>query len=265
MTDAPLLTSHADGIHRICLNRPDKMNSFTAAMHEALRQALDAVQADEGARVLVLEATGKGFCAGQDLADPEVRFTPGQTPPDLGDVVERHYQPLIERLSALKVPTIASVHGMAAGAGASLALACDMVIAGQSAAFLMPFAKIGLIPDTGCSWILPQRLGMARAIGLAYTGQKLTAEKAATWGLIWECVPDAELAATVKTLAQQLAQMPTRALVRTRQAMLGAGARSLSEHLSVEAGFMRELGQSHDYVEGVSAFLEKRPPRYTGR
>ena len=265
MSFATLQVSHADGIHRIRLNRPEKMNIFTGVLHAELRQALDAVQADDQARVLVLEAAGKGFCAGQDLADPEVRFTPGQTPPDLGDVVERHYQPLIERLTQLKVPTIAAVQGMAAGAGASLALACDMVIAAQSAAFLMPFAKIGLIPDTGCSWILPQRLGMARALGLAYTGQKLSAEKAAAWGLIWDCVADADLATAVDTLAGQLAQMPTRALVRTRQAMLDAGHHSLSEHLGVEAGFRRELGRSDDYVEGVSAFLEKRPPRYSGR
>ena len=265
MNEPLLKASCLDGVHRLRLNRPDKLNSFTGEMHEALRQALDAVQADPQARVLVLEGEGKGFCAGQDLADPEVRFEPGQTPPDLGEVVRRHYQPLISRLVHLKVPTIAAVHGVAAGAGLGLALACDMVLAGQSASFLLPFARIGLIPDTGVSWFLQQRLGHARALGLAFTGQKLSAEKAADWGLIWSCVPDGELPAAVDALAAQLATLPTRALVRTRQAMLGASQRGLEEHLAVEAGFMSELGRSADYVEGVSAFLEKRPPRFTGQ
>ncbi len=253
-----------DGIARLTLNRPDKMNSFNAEMHAELRDALDSIQSNRAVRVLVITGAGRGFCAGQDLADAEVRFTPGETPPDLGDVVERHYKPLVMRLSQLRVPTIAAVNGIAAGAGASLALACDLVIATQSAAFVLPFANIGLIPDTGCSWHLPQRLGQARAMGLALTGKKLPAQQAADWGMIWEAVEDAAFVSSVDSLAAKLAAMPTQALVRTRQAMQSAHTNSLEAHLSVEGAFMRELGKSADYVEGVSAFLEKRAPQFKG-
>lgn len=254
----------ASGVARLTLNRPDKMNSFTTEMHAELRAALDAVQADKSVRVLVLTGAGRGFCAGQDLADEEVRFVPGETPPDLGEVVERHYKPLVLRLANLRVPTIAAVNGIAAGAGASLALACDMVLAAESAAFLLPFAKIGLIPDTACSWLVPQRLGQARALGLAMTGQKLPATQAAQWGLIWDVVADEAFAGAVDALAQQLAQMPTRALVRTRQAMQQGRTHTLEQQLTLEGSYMRELGRSSDYVEGVAAFLEKRAPRFTG-
>lgn len=260
-----ILMESDGGVVRITLNRPDKMNSFNAAMHAELRDALDCIQSDTAARVLVLSGAGRGFCAGQDLADGDVRFVPGDTPPDLGDVVERQYKPLVMRLAQLRVPTVAAVNGVAAGAGASLALACDMVIATQSASFMLPFAKIGLIPDTACSWLVPQRLGHARAMGLAMTGQKLSADKAAQWGLIWESVPDAEFASTVTTTATQLAGMPTKALVRTRQAMLAAHTHTMEQQLSYEALLMREMGRSADYVEGVTAFLEKRPAQFTGR
>lgn len=254
----------AAGVARLTLNRPDKMNSFNAEMHAELRDALDRIQADAAVRALVLTGAGRAFCAGQDLADAEVRFTPGETPPDLGDVVERHYKPLVLRLSQLRVPTIAAVNGIAAGAGASLALACDMVVAAHSAAFMLPFAKIGLIPDTGCSWVVPQRVGQARALGLALTGRKLPAVQAAEWGLIWEAVPDEAFAATVDALAAQLATLPTRALVRTRQIMEAGRSQSLEQQLTLEGQAMRELGRSADYVEGVAAFLEKRAPRFTG-
>lgn len=252
------------GVARLTLNRPDKMNSFNAEMHAELRDALDAIQGNPAVRVLVLTGAGRGFCAGQDLADAEVRFVPGETPPDLGDVVERHYKPLILRLAQLRVPVIAAVNGIAAGAGASLALACDLVVATGSAAFMLPFAKIGLIPDTACSWIVPQRLGLARALGLALTGNKLPAQQAADWGLIWQAVPDAEFATAVDALATQLAAMPTRALVRTRQAMHAAHANTLDQQLTLEGLYMRELGRSADYVEGVTAFLEKRAPQFKG-
>ena len=179
-------------------------------------------------------------------------------------MVERDYGPLVVRLTELRMPTVAMVQGIAAGAGASLALACDMVLAGESAAFMLPFAKIGLIPDTGASWAVPQRLGMARAMGLALTGHKLQAAKAAQWGLIWECLPDDQLAGAVDALCAQLAQLPTHAMVRTRQAMLAAQAHSLNEHLAYEALLMHELGRSADYVEGVTAFLQKRAPRFHG-
>jgi 2-(1,2-epoxy-1,2-dihydrophenyl)acetyl-CoA isomerase len=253
-----------NGVARLTLNRPDKMNSFNAAMHAELRDALDHVQSQSTVRVLVLTGAGRGFCAGQDLADAEVRFAPGETPPDLGDVVERHYKPLVMRLANLRVPTIAAVNGVAAGAGASLALACDMVVATQSASFMLPFARIGLIPDTACSWLVPQRLGQARALGLAMTGNKLPAAKAAEWGLIWEAVADEAFAASIEALAQQLAAMPTRALVRTRQAMQAGRTNTLEQQLTLEGLYMRELGRSNDYVEGVAAFLDKRPARFTG-
>jgi 2-(1,2-epoxy-1,2-dihydrophenyl)acetyl-CoA isomerase len=253
-----------DGVARLTLNRPDKMNSFNADMHAEVRDALDAIQTNAAVRVLVITGAGRGFCAGQDLADAEVRFTPGETPPDLGNVVERHYKPLVMRLSQLRVPTIAAVNGIAAGAGASLALACDMVVATQSASFVLPFSNIGLIPDTGCSWHLPQRIGQARAMGLALTGKKLPAAQAAEWGMIWEAVEDAAFATSVDTLAAKLATMPTKALVRTRQAMQLANTHTFEEHLTYEGTLMRELGKSSDYVEGVSAFLEKRAPKFTG-
>lgn len=253
-------------VARLTLSRPDKLNAFTGGMHAELRTVLDALQEGQGelaqARVLVIAAEGKGFCAGQDLADPAVAFQPGEPPPSLGAVVERDYAPLVQRLTQLRVPTVAMVQGIAAGAGASLALACDMVLAAQSAAFMLPFAKIGLIPDTGASWAVPQRLGLARAMGLALTGHKLGAARAAEWGLIWECHPDEQLAGAVDALCAQLVQLPTHAMVRTRQAMLAAQAHTLTEHLAYEAMLMHELGRSDDYIEGVTAFLQKRPARF---
>ncbi|MEY2631411.1 MAG: hypothetical protein RIR00_65 [Pseudomonadota bacterium] len=254
----------ADGIARLTLNRPDKLNSFTETMHAELRLALDAVQADPAVRVLVLTGAGRAFSAGQDLADPAMQQVDGHMP-DIGNVVERNYKPLVLRLANLKVPTIAAVNGIAAGAGASVALACDLVIASKSASFLQAFSKIGLVPDTGSTWFLPQRVGMARALGLTLLADKLPAEKAAEWGLIWQCVEDAEFAARIDALAVQLAAAPTKALVRTRQALHAAPGHTLEQQLSMEGGFMRELGWSHDYAEGVQAFIEKRPARFTGQ
>ena len=251
-----------DGIARLTLNRPDKLNSFTSAMHAELRSALDVVQTDKTIRVLVITGAGRGFCAGQDLADPDMAM--GQMQPDIGNVVEQNYKPLILALQNLRVPTVAQVNGIAAGAGASLALACDLVIAAKSASFLQAFSKIGLIPDTGGTWFLPQRVGMARALGLAMLAEKLPAEKAAEWGLIWQAVDDADLASTVDKLAAQLATMPTKALVRTRAAMHAAPNHTLEQQLSMEGGFMRELGWSPDFAEGVAAFMEKRAPKFTG-
>lgn len=256
-----------DGIARLTLHRPDKLNSFTEAMHAELRDALDHVQTNVGdgaARVLVLTGAGRGFCAGQDLSDRGMQIAAGGPPPNLGETVENNYKPLVLRLANLRVPTLAAVNGIAAGAGASLALACDLVIATRSAYFLQAFSKVGLIPDTGGTWFLPQRIGMARAMGLALLAEKLPAEKAAEWGLIWQCVADEELAATIEQTAAYLAAAPTRALLRTRQAMHAAPTHTLEQQLSMEAGFMRELGASPDYAEGVAAFLEKRTPRFTG-
>jgi len=250
------------GIARLTLNRPDKLNSFTGAMNAEIRAALDTVQADKTVRVLVISGAGRAFCAGQDLADPEMAM--GPMLPDIGNVVEQYYKPLILALQNLRVPTVAMVNGIAAGAGASLALACDLVIAAKSAYFLQAFSKIGLIPDTGGTWFLPQRVGMARALGLAMLADKLPAEKAEAWGLIWQAVDDAELIPTVDKLAAQLAAMPTKALVRTRAAMHAAPNHTLEQQLSLEAGFMRELGWCPDFAEGVAAFMEKRAPKFTG-
>jgi 2-(1,2-epoxy-1,2-dihydrophenyl)acetyl-CoA isomerase len=251
-------------VARLTLNRPDKLNSFTVQMHAELRTALDQVQTDESIRALVLTGAGRGFCAGQDLSDPCVQWLPGEAPPDMGNVVEANYKPLILRLQNLRVPTIAAVNGIAAGAGASLALACDLVVAAQSASFLQAFSKIGLIPDTGGTWFLPQRVGMARAMGLALLADKLPAQQAADWGLIWAAVADNEFSATVNALAHKLSLLPTKALVRTRQAMHAAPGHTLEQQLSMEAGFMRELGWGADYAEGVAAFSQKRAPNFLG-
>ncbi|MBS0372413.1 MAG: 2-(1,2-epoxy-1,2-dihydrophenyl)acetyl-CoA isomerase [Proteobacteria bacterium] len=259
-----ILYTVEEGVARLTLNRPDKLNSFTGEMHAELRHALDTLQADKGVRVLVLTGAGRAFCAGQDLADPDMAKTPDGAMPDIGNVVERNYKPLVLRLQNLRVPTIAAVNGIAAGAGASVALACDLVVAARSASFLQAFSKIGLVPDTGGTWFLPQRVGMARAMGLALLAEKLPADKAADWGLIWAAYDDAEFATRVDGLATQLAAMPTKALVRTRQALHAAPGHTLEQQLSFEGGFMRELGWSADYAEGVAAFMEKRAPKFTG-
>ena len=260
-----ILYSTEGGIARLTLSRPDKLNSFTGEMHAELRDALDSIQADGSVRVLVLSGAGRAFCAGQDLADPEMSALPDGRLADIGNVVENNYKPLILRLQNLRVPTLAAVNGIAAGAGASVALACDLVVATKSASFLQAFSKVGLIPDTGGTWFLPQRVGMARAIGLAMLADKLPAEKAADWGLIWAAYEDAEFSAKVDAMAAQLAAMPTKALVRTRQAMHAAASHTLEQQLSFEGGFMRELGWSPDYAEGVAAFMEKRAPKFTGQ
>lgn len=262
MTYQHILFDVQNSVARLTLNRPDKLNSFTAAMHAEVRAALAVVQTDATIRVLVITGAGRAFCAGQDLADPDMAV--GHLQPDIGAVVEQHYKPLILALQNLRVPTVAMVNGIAAGAGASLALACDLVLAAKSAYFLQAFSKIGLIPDTGGTWFLPQRVGMARAIGLAMLADKLPADKAQDWGLIWQAVDDAELSAAVDQLAAQLAQMPTRALVATRLAMHAAPNHTLEQQLGFEAGFMRELGWRDDFKEGVAAFQQKRAPKFTG-
>jgi 2-(1,2-epoxy-1,2-dihydrophenyl)acetyl-CoA isomerase len=251
------------GIARLTLNRPERLNSFNSQMHEEVRRALQEVKEDASLRVLILSGAGRGFCAGQDLGDRVV--TPGGAATDLGDSIERYYKPLILALRALPLPVVAAVNGVAAGAGANLALACDLVIAASSASFIQSFSKVALVPDSGGTWFLPRLIGQARAIGLAFLGDKLPAEQAAAWGLIWRCVPDQEFPAAVEELAQRLAAAPTRALARAKEALYGSGARSLAEQLDVERDYQRELGHCPDYAEGVSAFLEKRTPRFTGR
>jgi len=251
-----------NGIAILTLNRPDKLNSFTQAMHGEVRTALDALQADPTVRVLLLTGAGRGFCAGQDLSDRAV--APGAKPVDLGDSVEQFYAPLVMTLRSLPMPVICAVNGVAAGAGANLALACDIVIAAQSASFIEAFCRLGLIPDTGGTWHLPRLIGLARATGLAMLGEKLSAEKAEQWGLIWRCVPDADLMNEAMAMATHFATAPTKGLAFTKKALQASYANTLPDQLALEGAMMRELGNSADYREGVAAFLAKRPANFTG-
>ena len=251
-----------DGIARLTLNRPERLNSFNSEMHAEVRAALASLPAAQ-ARVLVISGAGRGFCAGQDLNDRAV--TPGAGPPDLAASIEQNYKPLVLSLRALPLPVIAAVNGVAAGAGANLALACDLVIAARSAVFVQAFAKLGLVPDSGGTWFLPRLVGTARALGLAFLGDKLSAEQAAAWGLIWRCVEDAEFAGVVEDLARHFAAAPTRGLARTKQAIYEGLGRNLAAQLDVERDYQGELGRSSDYAEGVAAFAAKRVPRFTGR
>jgi len=250
------------GIARLTLNRPDKLNSFNAAMHAEVRDALGRVVRD-GARVLVLTGAGRGFCAGQDLADRAV--APSGERVDLGESIERNYKPLILGLRKLPLPVIAAVNGVAAGAGANLALACDLVIAAKSASFVQAFCRLGLVPDSGGTWVLPRLVGIARAMGLAMLGEKLSAEQAAQWGLIWRCVEDAEFSGFVDQLATRLASAPTLGLARTKEAIYSSWNHTLEQQLDYERDRQRELGNSADYAEGVAAFMAKRDPKFLGR
>ena len=259
MTYATITFALTDHIARITLNRPDRLNSFTREMHTELAQALDAA-AD--ARVIILTGAGRGFCAGQDLNDRMV--APGE-PIDLGATVEESWNPLVRRLATLPQPVIARVNGVAAGAGANIALACDLVVAARSANFIQSFAALGLIPDSGGSWHLPRLVGQARALGLALTGEPLPAQTAADWGLIWKCVEDDALDAEVDALAAKLAALPPLGLAAIKAIIRTTGARTLDEELDLQRDEMRRLGFTNDYREGVAAFLEKRPATFEGR
>ena len=259
MTEPTILLTQSDDVARITLNRPDRLNSFTAVMHAELAKALDSV-AD--ARVIVITGAGRGFCAGQDLND---RAVGGDAPVDLGATVEASWNPLIRRLATMPQPVIAMVNGVAAGAGANIALACDLVIAAKSAKFIQSFSALGLIPDSGGSWHLPRLVGHARALGLALTGAPLPAETAADWGMIWKCVDDDALDAEVQALATKLASLPPLGLAAIKSIIRTTGTRTLDEELDLQRDEMRRLGFTRDYREGVAAFLEKRPATFEGR
>ncbi len=267
MSDALILSSTQNGVLTLTLNRPSALNSFTTAMHGELLAALNAAATNSAVRCVVLTGAGRGFCAGQDLSDPAAApdLTPGAKPKDLGALVAGYYMPLVQRLRTLPVPVVAAVNGVAAGAGANVALACDIVLAGESASFVQAFSKIGLIPDAGGTWLLPRLVGRGKALGLAMLGDKLKAAEAERLGLIWQAVPDAELASQAQALGVRLAGLPTRALAATRQAMDAAGQMSLDQALAAEAQLQGQLGAAHDYLEGVSAFFNKRAPVFTDR
>ncbi len=246
-------------VARLTLNRPDRLNSFTAQMHGEVRDALGQLG---DARVLILTGAGRGFCAGQDLNDRAV--APGEAV-DLGETVERDWNPLVRALAALPQPVIARVNGVAAGAGANIALACDLVVAGRSAKFIQSFSALGLVPDSGGSWHLPRLVGQARALGLALTGEPLPAEQAAEWGLIWKCVDDDVLDTETDALAAKLASLPPLGLAAIKALIRSSGSRTLDQELDLQRDEMRRLGFTRDYREGVAAFLEKRPAKFTGQ
>ena len=264
MEEALVRISRAGAVQTLALNRPQSLNSFTAAMHAELLGALDEAAADSSVRCVVITGTGRGFCAGQDLGDPAMVAGPGQ-PADVGDTVERYYKPLALRLRAMPVPVLAAVNGVAAGAGANFALCCDVVVAARSASFIQAFSKIGLVPDCGGTWLLPRLVGRAQAMALAMLGDKLPAEEAARLGLIWKCFDDAGFADETAELAGRLAALPTRALVATRHAIDAADGMDLSAALSHEASLQRELGRAHDFLEGVAAFKARRPAVFRDR
>ena len=263
MTYEHILFASGGGIARLTLNRPDRLNSFNDAMHAEVRDVLARVKADASVRVLLLTGAGRGFCAGQDLGDRAV--APGDAPVDLGASIERNYKPLVLGLRALPLPVVCAVNGVAAGAGANLALACDLVIAAKSASFIQAFCKLGLVPDSGGTYFLPRLVGHARALGLSLLGDKLTAEQAAQWGLIWQCVEDTELPAVTEKLLAHFAQAPTRGLAAIKEALQASASNTLPAQLDVERDLQRDLGNGDDYREGVAAFAAKRPPHFKGR
>lgn len=264
-TPNPALRTRIDGqIARITINRPDALNALTVRLIADLIAELDAIAANKDVRCLVLTGAGRAFCAGQDLRDPAVAPDSGAAK-DLGAVIEAGYKPLVLRLRSMPIPTLAAVNGVAAGAGASLALACDLVIARRGAVFVQAFSAIGLIPDSGATWILPRLVGRARALGLALLGDKLDAERAAQVGLIWAAVDSDEFDAEVTRLSERLAALPTRALVRSRELIDAGLSSTLEQALDAEASAQRELGFAADYSEGVAAFAQKRAPRFSDR
>jgi 2-(1,2-epoxy-1,2-dihydrophenyl)acetyl-CoA isomerase len=261
MTEASILLERDGAIRRLTLNRPDKLNSFTRAMLTELGDALNEIAADDEARALVITGAGRAFCAGQDLREAGA-VEDGAA---VRAVVERHYNPIVRSLRGLQIPVLAAVNGIAAGAGASLAIACDLVIAAESASFVQAFSKIGLVPDAGGSYFMPRLIGSARALGLALLAEPVDARTAAQWGLIWKAVADSDFPAAIESTAQKLAQLPTAAVALTKQALNASGHHSLEQQLALEAELQGQAAETEDFFEGVSAFLEKRGPRFIGR
>ena len=257
----PILVSVEAGVQTITLNRPERLNAFNAEMHRMLRAALDQAGDDDAVRALLLTGTGRGFCAGQDLSERDVG---ADSAIDLSLTIESLYNPLVRRLRELPKPIVCAVNGVAAGAGANIALACDLVLAARSASFIQAFAKIGLVPDSGGSWFLPRLAGRARAMGLALLGDRLGAQDAASWGLIWQAVDDDKLMAQASALARALAAGPTRAYALIKRALDASETNTLEAQLDLERDLQREAGFTTDYREGVAAFLQKRKPQFKG-
>ncbi len=261
--DSPVLFEVKDGVAIITLNRPAKLNSFNEAQHQALVRALDSVQSNPAVRCLLLTGAGRGFCAGQDLSDRNV--APGSAQVDLGETIGKYYNPLIKRLHDFDIPTICAVNGVAAGAGANLALAFDIVLAARSAKFVQVFSNIGLIPDSGGTYILPRNLGQARAMGLALLATPLPAQQAKDWGLIWDVYDDDGLYDAAFEMASKLAVRPTLGFKLTRKAIRQSFDNTLSEQLDLEQNWQQQAGFSQDYKEGVAAFMQKRKPSFKGK
>ena len=257
-----ILVSLETGVLTITLNRPDKLNAFVPEMHEQLRAALEQAEGSE-VRAVVLTGAGRAFCTGQDLSTRKV--SPGAAPIDLAVSIGSNYNPLVRRLRELPKPIVCAVNGVAAGAGANIALACDLVIAARSASFVQSFSKVGLLPDSGGTWFLPRLVGSARAMGLALLGEKLSAEDAAGWGLIWKVVDDAQLMNEASSVARALADGPTKGYGLLKKAFYASATNSLDAQLELERDLQRQAGFSEDYREGVAAFLEKRKPVFKGK
>jgi len=263
MSDFKTLNLEIDnGVAILTLNRPDRLNSFTAEMHEEMQNALSQIETNAIIRALLLTGAGRGFCAGQDLSDRSV--SPGGEAVDLGHSCETYWNPMVRRLSEMNIPVICAVNGVAAGAGANVALACDIVFAAKSAKFIQSFANIGLIPDSGGTWVLPRLIGQARAMAITLTGEPVLAEKAEDWGMIYKAVDAETLLETALGLAKKLAAGPTLGLAETKKRIRESAQNTLAEELDLERDAMRKLGYSADYAEGVAAFMEKRKPVFTG-
>jgi 2-(1,2-epoxy-1,2-dihydrophenyl)acetyl-CoA isomerase len=257
-----IVTDHREGYRVITLNRPDRLNSFNEAMHAALMSALVDAEANGNCRALILTGAGRGFCAGQDLSDRV--FSPGQVP-DLSSTLERLYNPLVRKIRSLQMPVICAVNGVAAGAGANIALACDIVLAARSAKFIQAFAKLGLVPDSGGTWFLPRLVGTARARALALLAEPVPAEQAEAWGMIWKALDDASLMDEAHHLAAHFAVQPTVGLGLIKQALDASETNDLDRQLDLERDLQGQAGRTPDYLEGVTAFFEKRQPKFSGR